>query len=242
MFSKGEMVRSSGTDVSLDGMLAILNELYNNVKALDALNQELFQLWMGEKEMVSEWVVHLSRHLQILAASVPECFPPDHIAKLKHDHFYGRLHKWLKAMVAHLKATANEKTYPDYLQVAHEVKKEEAIETPQSFTAITTNKLKATSLFSLWKLKGSKPIVTPSAWMAHMEEETAGEDGDDNDYHDDEVEDPDVIKVPWMSSSCTWPEPLKKCNRQKNAATTVTVQIILYDTAQSWQVWKWVCL
>ena len=39
-----ELVRSLGTDVTLDGILAILDEYYNNVKALDALNQELFQL------------------------------------------------------------------------------------------------------------------------------------------------------------------------------------------------------
>ena len=48
----GELVRGSGTDVTLDGVL-ILDEHYNNVKALDAVNQELFQLQMGEKETVS---------------------------------------------------------------------------------------------------------------------------------------------------------------------------------------------
>ena len=57
----------------------------------------------------------LLRHLQTLTVSFPECFPPDCIAKLKCDHFYGRLPKWLKAMVAYLKASANEKMYSDYL-------------------------------------------------------------------------------------------------------------------------------
>ena len=38
----GELVRSSGMDVMVDDVLIILNEHYNNVKALDALNQELF--------------------------------------------------------------------------------------------------------------------------------------------------------------------------------------------------------
>ena len=75
----------------LDNVLTILDEHYNNVKALDALNQELFQMRMANKEMVSDWGVHLSRHLQILAASFPDHFPPDHIAKLKRDCFYGRL-------------------------------------------------------------------------------------------------------------------------------------------------------
>ena len=44
----GELVRSSGTDFTMDDVLTILDEHYNNLKALDALNQELFQLRMGE--------------------------------------------------------------------------------------------------------------------------------------------------------------------------------------------------
>ena len=63
-----KLVRSSGTDVMLDDMVTILDELYTNIKALDALNQELFQLRVGEKEMVSDWGLCLSRHLQVLAA------------------------------------------------------------------------------------------------------------------------------------------------------------------------------
>ena len=39
-----ELVWSSGMDITLDDVLMILDEHYNNVKALDALNQELFQL------------------------------------------------------------------------------------------------------------------------------------------------------------------------------------------------------
>ena len=85
----GELVRSSGTDITLDDVLSILDEHYNNIKALNALNQELFQLHMGEKETVSDWGMHLPRHLQVLKASFLEHFPPDHIAELKHDHFYG---------------------------------------------------------------------------------------------------------------------------------------------------------
>ena len=39
----------------MDDVLTILDEHYNNVKALDALNQELFQLRIGEKETVLDW-------------------------------------------------------------------------------------------------------------------------------------------------------------------------------------------
>ena len=59
----GELVGSSGTDITLDDMLTLLDKHYNYVKALDALKQELFQLRMADKETVSDWGVHLSRHL-----------------------------------------------------------------------------------------------------------------------------------------------------------------------------------
>ena len=51
----GELVRSSATEITLDGVITVLDEHYNNVKNLDALNQELFQLQMANKETVSDW-------------------------------------------------------------------------------------------------------------------------------------------------------------------------------------------
>ena len=50
-----ELVWSSGTYITLDDVLTILDEHYNNVKVLVVLNQELFQLWMVDKETVSDW-------------------------------------------------------------------------------------------------------------------------------------------------------------------------------------------
>ena len=165
-------------DITLDDVLTILDEHYNNVKALDALNQEFFQLCMGEKETVSDWWVHLSRHLQILTVSFSECFPPEHVAKLKCGCFYGGLPKWLKAMVAFLKASANEKTYSDYLQVAREAEKEEVMEPSCSQTTNKTSKPKVMSFFPLWKLKGTQPTKTPAirAVHLHLEEEGSGEE------------------------------------------------------------------
>ena len=110
-----QLVWSSGTDITLDDMFVILDEHYNNVKVLDTLNQELFQLWMADKETILDLGVHLLRHLQVLAASFPNHFPPDCVAELKQDHFCGRLSKQLKAMVAYLKASLHEKTYSNYL-------------------------------------------------------------------------------------------------------------------------------
>ena len=73
----GELVWSSSMDITLEDMLTILDKHYNNVKLLDALNQELFQLRMADKETVSDWGVHLLRHLQVLATSFPDHFLPD---------------------------------------------------------------------------------------------------------------------------------------------------------------------
>ena len=110
-----ELVQSSGTDITLDDVLTILEKHYNNVKVLDALNQEPFQLMMADKETILDWGIHLSRHLQVLAASFPNHFPPNCVAELKQDNFYGRLPKRLKAIVAYLKASLHEMTYFDYL-------------------------------------------------------------------------------------------------------------------------------
>ena len=114
----GKLVQSSGMDITLDNVLTILYKHYNNVKALDKLNQELFQLQMADTETVSDWEICLLRHLQVLVASFPDCLPPDCVAELKRDCFYGRLPKQLKAMVACLKVGLQVRTYSDYLRAA----------------------------------------------------------------------------------------------------------------------------
>ena len=105
------------------------------------------------------------RHLQILTTSFPECILPDCVAELKHDCLYNGLPKWLKAMVAYLKTSTNEKTYSDYLHAAQEAEKEEAMEPSHSQTIASTSKSKAMSFFPLQKLKGSQPTATlPHRW------------------------------------------------------------------------------
>ena len=119
----GELVQSSGTDITLDNVLMILDKHYNNVKVLDVLNQELFQLQMADKETVSVWGVCLSRHLQKHAMSFTDHFPPECIVELKRDCFYGGLPKQLKAMVAYLKVGPQVRTYSDYLRAARRLRK-----------------------------------------------------------------------------------------------------------------------
>ena len=183
----GELVWSSGTDITLDDVLMILDEHYNNVKALNALNQEFFQMRMADKETVLDWGVCLSRHLQILAVSFPDLFPPDRVAELKRDHFYGGLPKRLKAMVAYLKAGPQVRTYSDYLRATREAEKEDSIELSRSSRSQTTDgpsKPRTTSFFFLRKLKGSQPFPKkPAIWLAQLDEEDAdyGEDPESND-------------------------------------------------------------
>ena len=164
-------------DITLDDVLTILDKHYNNVKVLDALNQELFQLQMADKETVLDWGVCLLRHLQVLAALFPECFPPNCVAELKHNCFYGRLPKCLKTMVAYLKASPQEKSYSDYLWAAREAEKDDSIElsqSPWSQAADNTAKPRMTSFFPLQKLKGTQPsLKTPAVHLAHLEEESA---------------------------------------------------------------------
>ena len=155
----GELVWSSGTDITLNEVLTILDEHYNNVKALDALNQELFQMRMADKETVLDWNVCLSQHLQILVASFPNRFLPECVAELKRDRFYGRLPKRLKAMVAYLKVGPQVRTYSDYLRDTREAEKEDTIELSWSPRAPATDgpsRPRATTFFPLRKLKGNQ--------------------------------------------------------------------------------------
>ena len=189
----GELVQSSGIDITLDDVLTILDEHYNKGKALDALNQELFQLWTADKETVLDWGVHLSRHPQVLAASFPDCFPPDQVAELKRDHFYGELPKQLKVMVAYLKAGLQVRTYSDYLRAATwEAKKEESMELTQGPRTQATNsppKSRATSFFPLRKLKGNQPILKkPAVHLVHLEEEDASGNEDQESDNPSRIE------------------------------------------------------
>ena len=188
----GELVQSSGTDIILDDVLTVLDKHYNNVKALDALNQELFQMRVADKETVSDWAVCLSRYLQILAASFPDHFPPEHVAELKRDRFYGGLPKQLKAVVAYLKVEPQVRTYFDYLKAAREAGKEDSIElsrAPRTQTTDSPSKPRTTSFFPLRNLKGSQPFPKkPAICLVQLEEEDA------NDGEELESDNPDGIE------------------------------------------------
>ena len=146
---------------------------------------------MADKETISHWGICLLRHLQVLAVSFPDHFPPDWVTELKRDHFYGGLPKRLKAMVAYLKASLHEKIYSDYLWAWREAEKEESMElsqNPWSQAIDNTTKPKTTNFFPLQKLKGNQPVSKmPVMHLVHLEEESAKRD------KEVEIEDPDSI-------------------------------------------------
>ena len=187
----GELVQSSGMDITLDDVLTILHEHYNNVKALDALNQELFQLWMADKETISDCGICLSRCLQVLAASFPDHFHFDHVAELKWDHFYGRLPKWLKQLWPTLRPAHMKRLIPITFRLQGNWKRK----TPWSYPD-THGTMQLITLLNQKPLvsslcrssKGNQPVSKmATVCLAHLEEEST--------KRDEEVEskDPDSI-------------------------------------------------
>ena len=58
----GELVQSSSMDITLDNVLTVLDEHYNNVKELDALIRSYSNYIWQKKETISDWGICLSRH------------------------------------------------------------------------------------------------------------------------------------------------------------------------------------
>ena len=185
----GELVRISGTNITLDGMITVLDEHYNNVKALDTLNQELFQLWMANKETVSDWGVCLSRHLQILAVLIPRKVPtrPHCWSEVRLLLQWTAQAGWRWGWATSRQLLMRRHTWTTFVW-AWEAEKEEVMETSQSLALASMSKPKVTSFFPLWKLKGSQLTISPSSKGGTLKEKSANEEeGVDS-------EDPDDIK------------------------------------------------
>ena len=133
---------------------------------------------MGKKRLYQTGVLIYQGTSKSWPLHLPECFPPDHMAELKCDCFYGGLPKWLKPMVAYLKASLQEKMYSNYIQAMREAEKENSMESSQSQTANNTAKPKVTSFFLLQKLKGAQPAVKTPASCAKKDKEVDSEDPD----------------------------------------------------------------
>ena len=120
-------------------------------------------------------------------------------------------------MVAHLKASTNEKTYSDNLQAMREAEKEEAVEPSHSPITNNITKPKVTSFFPLWILKGTQPARIPAVWLAHLKEEgVKKEEGA-------ESEDPNGIKGVTEEFIVASPKQWRMLSKRRNVATTAAV-------------------
>ena len=188
----GELVWSSGMDITLDDVLTILDEHYNNVKLLDALNKELNQLWMADEETVSDWGICLSRLLQVLAASFTDCFPPDCVAELEERLLLWQTFQMIKSNGSLSEGgSAGEDILrlPKDHQGGWEGRFYRVAPMPQTPNCWWSPKPRTTSFFPLRRLKGNQPLLkNPAVCLAHLEEEDASDD------EDPESDDPGRIK------------------------------------------------
>ena len=85
------------------------------------------------------------------------------------------------------------------------------------------------SFFTLWKIKGSQPAITPSPRVAHLEEESANNedyiDGEDADGIEGITEE-FIVCLAWA---------VKDAQQVENAVIIVTAQITSSAIAQWWQ-------
>ena len=84
----GEVVWSSGTDITLDDVLTILDKHYNNVKVLDVLNEELFQMRMADKETVSRLGCLPLQTLTNTSSILPRPFSPRPCGRTEEGSFF----------------------------------------------------------------------------------------------------------------------------------------------------------
>ena len=199
----------------MDDVLTILDEHYNNVKLLDALDQELFQLWMADKETKSDWGIHLSRHLQVLSASFPDHFSPRSCDGAEEGLLLWQTSQAIDGNGSLPEDGTHVRTYSDYLRAAREAEKEDLIELPQSSRTQTADGLPNQGLLAsspLRKLKGNQPLLKkPAVCLAHLEEE------DVDDGKDPESDDPGGIEgvmeefMVWLAKAVKDTQADEKC-------------------------------
>ena len=148
----GELVQSSGTDITLDDVgWSWMNTIIMWKHCTHWIRSYSNYGWQTKKLY---WTgVSISQDIsRFWPLPFPTAFP-NWVAELKRGHFYGRLPKWLKAVVPYLKMGLQVRTYSDYLRAAQEAKREDSMELPWGPKPMTT------SFFPLRKPKGNQSIL-----------------------------------------------------------------------------------
>ena len=188
----GELVQSSSTDITLDDVLMILEEHYNNVKVLDALNQELFQMRMADKETVLDCGDLSLQAFTNIGSILSRPFSPRLCSRTKERSFLWWTFQTIESNGGLPEGRPQVRMYSDYLRATGEAEKEDSIELSRSSRSQPTDgpfKPRTTSFFHLRKLKGSQPFPKkPAVQLAQLDED------DTDDGKDPESDDPDGIE------------------------------------------------
>ena len=101
--------------------------------------------------------------------------------------------------------------YSDYLQVAQEVEKKEAMEPTNTPPMASTSKPWMMSFFLLWKLKGSQPAMTPSAQVVHPEEKSTNKEECINSEDPDGIEGITKEFIVYLARAVKDAQQVEKC-------------------------------
>ena len=182
---------SSGIDITLDDVLTILKEHFNNVRAPDVLNQALFQMQMADKETIGLGCPSLQT-LTNTSNILPGLISSRSCSGIEE----GLILWWTSQMIegdgVHLKVGPQVRTYSNSLRATREAEKEDSIklsQNPRIQVSDGLSKPRPTSFFPLRKLRGSQPFPKkPTIQLVQLEEE------DTDNGEEPESDDPDGIK------------------------------------------------
>ena len=164
----------------------------NNVKALDALNQELFQLRMANKETVSDWGIHLSRHHPGFSCFFPRLFSPWLSGRVKERPLLWWTPQACKSIggLPEGRSTGKDLLWlPKGCPGGRERRFYGAAQRPYSPDYQQCSKTVSYQFLPLWKLKGNQPTSkTPAVCLAHLEEDDDGRDEDEESNNPSGIE------------------------------------------------------
>ena len=186
--SPGDIARSLGKDATFNDVLQTLDVHYGVVMTFDAFSKELYSLKQGSGENIGDFGTHLSQ--QVLQMEYPGWIQPEHMEKLKHDHFYEGLNPEYWWMLAHKVHGEWHAGYSDLLLAAWKL--ERWVETrgplPQKTPADSGLNIRCSQTpgnsFPSHKLKGNCTFTVQAVtiWNDEVEEDSsAKQEGEGRD-------------------------------------------------------------
>ena len=153
--------------MTLDDVLTILDKHYNNVKALDALNQELFQLRNGwKRDSIAMGGASIETPLNSHGV-IPRMIPIRPCSQVK----VGPLLQWATKVVKGNGGLLGRPLLMKRLTLIMSMWHGRLRRKRQLNCLTIQPKPKMMSFSPLWKLEGTLPTMTSTVWVMHLEEE-----------------------------------------------------------------------